>query len=239
MTKEERKDWEKEYRKINADKISQRRKEKYLNLSEEEKEKILLKAKEHYLKNKETINDKTKEYRKEWNKLNAEKISEHKKEKYLNLSEEEKKLRKEKAKEYYEENKDVIHKNRKEYRKQYEKERRLNDPLFRLSCNIRVSISASLKKSGFKKLSRTEQILECSFENFKKHLESKFEDWMTWDNYGLYNGTERYGWDIDHIIPTSSATTEIELLNLNHYTNLQPLCSYNNRDIKRDIILYS
>jgi hypothetical protein len=66
MTKEERKDWEKEYRKINADKISQRRKEKYLNLSEEEKEKILLKAKEHYLKNKETINDKTKEYRKEW-----------------------------------------------------------------------------------------------------------------------------------------------------------------------------
>ena len=52
---------------------------------------------------------------------------------------------------------------------------------------------------------------------------------MTWDNYDLYNGTERYGWDIDHIITTSSATTEIELLNLNHYTNLQPLCSYNNR----------
>jgi hypothetical protein len=45
---------------------------------------------------------------------------------------------------------------------------------------------------------------------------------MIWDNYGLYNGTE-YGWDIDHIIPSSSAITEEELLKLitsvisNHY----------------------
>jgi hypothetical protein len=55
---------------------------------------------------------------------------------------------------------------------------------------------------------------------------------MIWDNYGLYNGTE-YGWDIDHIIPSSSAITEEELLKLNHFSNLQPLCSYFNRDIKR------
>jgi hypothetical protein len=55
---------------------------------------------------------------------------------------------------------------------------------------------------------------------------------MIWDNYGLYNGTPEYGWDIDHIIPSSSAITEEELLKLNH-CNLQPLCSYFNRDIKR------
>ena len=57
---------------------------------------------------------------------------------------------------------------------------------------------------------------------------------MSWDNYGLYNGTPNYGWDIDHKIPNSSALTEQEVVQLNHYTNLQPLCSYYNRDVKRN-----
>lgn len=56
---------------------------------------------------------------------------------------------------------------------------------------------------------------------------------MTWENYGKYNGELEYGWDIDHIIPLSSAKNEDDLLRLNHYTNLQPLCSKVNRDIKR------
>jgi len=59
---------------------------------------------------------------------------------------------------------------------------------------------------------------------------------MTWENKGLYNGELSYGWDIDHIIPLSSASTEEELIKLNHYTNLQPLCSYINRYIKMNII---
>jgi len=60
---------------------------------------------------------------------------------------------------------------------------------------------------------------------------------MNWDNRGLYNGEPNYGWDIDHIIPSSTAKTEDELIRLNHYTNLQPLCSYFNRVVKRDNIL--
>lgn len=62
--------------------------------------------------------------------------------------------------------------------------------------------------------------------------DSKFEPWMTWGNRGLYNGELNYGWDIDHIIP--SAETEEGVIKLNHYTNLQPLCSKVNRDIKKD-----
>lgn len=77
-------------------------------------------------------------------------------------------------------------------------------------------------------------MLGCSFDKFKSHLESKFESWMSWDNYGKYNGELNYGWDIDHIIPISSATTEEEIIKLNHHTNLQPLCSRVNRDIKKD-----
>ena len=68
----------------------------------------------------------------------------------------------------------------------------------------------------------------------KEYIESKFENWMNWDNKGLYNGEFNYGWDVDHIIPISSAKTEEEIILLNHYSNLQPLCSKINRDIKKD-----
>ena len=49
-----------------------------------------------------------------------------------------------------------------------------------------------------------------------------------WENYGLYNGELNYGWDIDHIIPISTAKTEEEIIKLNHYTNLQPLWRFDN-----------
>ena len=68
-------------------------------------------------------------------------------------------------------------------------------------------------------------------------MESKFEPWMCWENYGLYNGQPDYGWDIDHIIPLKTAKTEENIINLSHYTNLQPLCSHINRDIKKGLIL--
>jgi hypothetical protein len=133
----------------------------------------------------------------------------------------------------------------KEYRKQNSKEiktkrniylqvKKETDPLFKLTCSIRGAIRQSFKRSSYTKNSKTYQILGCSFEEVKQYLENKFEDWMSWDNRGLYNGTPNYGWDIDHIIPLASATTEDELIKLNHYSNLQPLCSYINRDIKKD-----
>jgi hypothetical protein len=119
-------------------------------------------------------------------------------------------------------------------RNEYEKERKNNDYLYRLTCKFRTMICDVFRRNGYTKKSRTHEILGCSYEEFKEYLESKFEPWMTWDNYGLYNGTPNYGWDMDHIIPSSSATTEEGLLKLNHFSNLQPLCSFFNRDIKKD-----
>ena len=83
-----------------------------------------------------------------------------------------------------------------------------------------------------KKSIKTEDILGLTFEGFKLYLESRFEHWMSWDNYGKYNGELNYGWDIDHIVPLNSAKSEEEILKLNHFSNLQPLCSYTNRHIK-------
>jgi len=41
-------------------------------------------------------------------------------------------------------------------------------------------------------------------------------------------------WDIDYVIPIKTAKNKGELIKLNYY-NLQPLCSYCNRNIKKII----
>ena len=61
---------------------------------------------------------------------------------------------------------------------------------------------------------------------------------MNWDNYGLYNGELNYGWDIDHIEPLNTKGVkriEGDILKLFHPSNLRPLCSKINRDIKRNL----
>jgi hypothetical protein len=105
--------------------------------------------------------------------------------------------------------------------------------LSRLKNSIRSLISSSFRKKGFTKNSKSEKILGCSFIEFKLHLESKFDSWMTWDNYSLYNKDFNFGWEIDHIIPISSAKTIEDIIKLNHFSNLQPLDSYINRKFKR------
>jgi hypothetical protein len=168
-----------------------------------------------------------------WNKNNVDKRKEY---------------HKEYAKEYYDNNVEKLRSISKEYyynikektlltNNTYRNKRKQSDPLFKLSGNLRTMISNTIKKNGYKKLSKTELILGCSFDFLKQHLESKFESWMSWDNYGLYNGELNYGWDIDHIVPLASALNENDLLRLNHYSNLKPLCSYNNRYIKKDKII--
>jgi hypothetical protein len=216
-------------------------------LTEEQKEKNRLyqieyrkankdKRKEYREKNKEIINQKTKE----WCEKNKEILLEKRK----LYREENKEIINKQHKEYFKNNPDAktkkilrdkkYYNNNKEKRNEYRKEKRKTDPKYRLECIIRTLINNSFKRNGFTKNSRSYIILGCSFDEFKKHLESQFESWMSWDNYGLYNGELNYGWDIDHIIPSSSAVTEEDVIKLNYYTNLKPLCSKFNRDIKRN-----
>jgi hypothetical protein len=176
----------------------------------------------------------------EWNKNNKQKRAEyHKKYKEKN---------KEYLKEYrkkYDNNFKVTHKisrhtlwdrKNKNKRKNLLKDRLKNDPVFALKYRLRSSLNAIFRHKGYTKRHKSHDILGCSYDEFLHHLESKFEYWMTWENRGLYNGQFNYGWDIDHIIPISSASTEEELIKLCHYTNLQPLCSKVNRDIKKNNI---
>lgn len=124
-------------------------------------------------------------------------------------------------------------------RRIYHKMKMETDVLYKLKHGFQRRLNKSLKRGKFVHSSTIEilDIIGCTFDDFKIHLEDRFEDWMNWDNYGKYNGKLRYGWDIDHIIPISNAVNEEEIVKLNHYTNMQPLCSKINRDIKRDKIL--
>jgi len=137
---------------------------------------------------------------------------------------------KEKIKMYYQLNKEVL----KEKANVRRINRKKNDMLYKLSLNIASLIRQSIIKNGYTKKTRTYNIVGCSYIELRDYIENRFEPWMNWDNYGKYNGELNYGWDIDHIIPISSATSEDDIYKLNHYTNLQPLCSYVNRYIKRN-----
>lgn len=197
------------------------------------KEEISIYNREYRLKHK----DKHKEYLLE----NKEKIKLYRKENYKNNKEKFKEYQqnnKEKQKGYLEKHYNLNKEKKKEYAREYLKSRCASDPLFKLKKLIRENISQSLKRNKFHKNTKTQNILGCSFIEFKQYLEKQFENWMSWDNQGLYNGELNYGWDIDHIIPISSAKTEEEAIKLSHFSNFQPLCSKVNRDIKRDNIYY-
>jgi len=98
--------------------------------------------------------------------------------------------------------------------------RKKEDVLFKLKTKLKTDIYISLKR---KKKSKTlEQIIGLSLTEYKKHIENQFEDWMSWDNWGLHT------WHIDHIIPLSSAKTEEEVYLLWNYTNLRPLSANEN-----------
>ena len=176
------------------------------------------KAKYYNLENKEKV----KLYRKEYRKINIESFKE--KDKLRNIN------KKEQRKEYRIKNKEKFNEAR--------KLKKLKDPLYKLKCDIRRLIQMSFKYKNNKKSNKTLEILGCSFSEFKLYLESRFELWMNWENRGKYNGKLNYGWDVDHIIPLKTAKTIQDIIRLNHYTNLQPLDSHINRDIKNDRIVY-
>lgn len=122
------------------------------------------------------------------------------------------------------------------YQLQYQNNRYHNDPIFKLKFLISNIVRKSFKQINNYKNQNSSIILGCSSEEFKLYIESLWENWMNWENYGLYNGEINYGWDLDHIIPLKTAKTEEDVIKLNHYTNFQPLCSYTNRYIKKDIL---
>lgn len=108
------------------------------------------------------------------------------------------------------------------YRREYVRNRKQHDSLFALKIRIRRLISVSLKKRAFSKKSKTYLYLGCSFEELESHLKETFIK-----NYGRLplDGEKLH---IDHIVPCATATSEVELAKLQHFSNLQWLLADDN-----------
>lgn len=99
-------------------------------------------------------------------------------------------------------------------------ERRANNPIVRMANSMRRSIRRYLD-AGQKGEMSSFEIIGCSKDDLRKHLESRFKHGMTWENYGKH-------WHIDHIVPLISAKSADDVKRLCHWTNLQPLTAFEN-----------
>lgn len=72
----------------------------------------------------------------------------------------------------------------KKYYRDYQKNRREKDPLYKLKSTLMSTVGTRLRQSTFKKHKRTEEILGCTIEFLKEYITSQFEPWMSWDNWG-------------------------------------------------------
>jgi len=121
---------------------------------------------------------------------------------------------------------------RKEYLKNYkithrkesafnQKQRRKNIS-YNMASILRHRIYMALKSKNIQKTNKMLNLLGCDIEQFRLHLQSQFQEGMTWENYGK--------WHIDHIKPCSSfdLSKENEQQLCFHYTNMQPLWAIDN-----------
>jgi hypothetical protein len=112
----------------------------------------------------------------------------------------------------------------KEYDKNHRKEinqkrnQRLKENIsLKILHNLRGRIRLALK--GICKSKKTLELIGCSVEELKAHLEKQFKPNMSWKNYGYY------GWHIDHIKPCCqfNLNKEEEQKLCFNWQNLQPL----------------
>ena len=212
---------------------------------ESNKNKIKSDKKAHYELNKDIVKkyqkdyyqsnkNKVKKYKKNWYDNNKDKVKSYCdinrdkvnmwKKTYDNKTEtkfykkEYRKLNKEKQKTY----KKNWHESNKEKVNIYYNNKRKTDIQFKLQSNLRSRLHSALKDN--RKVGSAVKDLGCTIEQLKSYLESKFLPGMTWDNWTTD------GWHIDHIKPLSSfdLTDRKQLLEVCHYTNLQPLWAKDN-----------
>ena len=160
---------------------------------EQNKEVFLENARQYYEDNRDKILNDVSSYRKE----NKETISEYKQVYYEE--------NKDRIRDYQSDNKDKIQQAQNEQRR----ERRRNDPNFKLRTYISNCVRDVLK--GRKNKESTWDNLSYTPQELKEYVEKQFEPWMTWDNQGRYdpktwddNNLATWTWQLDHIIPQSN-----------------------------------
>lgn len=88
------------------------------------------------------------------------------------------------------------------------------DPGFKMLRNIRRRHLQAVKAAGSNKTFRTTDLLGCTAEQLKQHIENQFVVNMSWDNHGSV-------WHIDHIYP-------LGLVDWNNHEQVKQVCNYRN-----------
>jgi len=103
-------------------------------------------------------------------------------------------------------------------RRRYLRKRWREDPQHKLGLILRNRINKALSSKA--KAGSAVRYLGCSIKELREHLESLFSEGMTWDNWGVGDGT----WQIDHISPVGmfDLTDPEQLAVVCHWSNLMP-----------------
>jgi len=173
----------------------------------------------YYLRNKKKILEASEEYR----LANPEKFKKYQaKYRNNNLNKVREASRKwamenkEKGIQWAKNNKEKINKAKKQYY--------YSHPNVIIASALRTRVLSAFRSQNAVKSKKTLELVGCSIEYLKKHLENQFTPGMNWNNRGFY------GWHIDHIKPLSL----FDLKDTNqqkiafHYSNLQPLWAKDN-----------
>jgi hypothetical protein len=101
-----------------------------------------------------------------------------------------------------------------------ESERRKTDPAYRLRMSISRSVRTMLKKNKSSKHKKSFlNYVSYTMEELREYIEKQFlelgNEWMTWDNWTVYNpltwddnDPSTWVWQLDHIIPQSDLPYE-------------------------------
>ena len=118
----------------------------------------------------------------------------------------------------------------KAWHRKWQKEKENNDVAYKLKRRVGALLRYHMKKNGMS----TFNVLGYPAGDLKAHLESMFELWMSWNNWGVYDAKSwddgnqgTWTWQIDHIIPISSfniqAIGDDEFRKCWALSNLRPL----------------
>jgi hypothetical protein len=182
------------------------RSEYFKKYREEHKEEAKARSRKSYLLNKEKILERTRQYYKDNKTLHNQWTKDYYQENKIEIQKE--------HREYYQNNKVEIRKYRNNFLK--------NNITLRIRKNLGRRLHHALK--GENKSTSILNLIGCSLEELKNHLESQFTNGMSWENY-KYDG-----WHIDHRIPCyrfdlSKVDEQKKCFN---YSNLQPLWAKDN-----------
>lgn len=233
-----KKEYDKKYRELHKEELKIKQKQHY----QKNKQKILEHNKLYRQNRSQDLIDREKENKRKWHKNNKDKEKEYR--------EKNKDIIKQKQKEYYQNNKEQYARKSKIYRENHKEEKRLqdkiyrkthrkelnkkalerknNDPVYKLKCNLRGMIKNSFRRRGFKKKQKGEEIYGCTVNELIEHLIKTYEN----------NYNEKWDWKylkdvhVDHIIPLASANTEEDVKKLCYFKNLQLLKAKDNLDKK-------